>query len=78
VAVALDGRQGLVGAFSANGTGTGRAVLFEGADWDQQTTLQPEDGAAGDGFGSSVALASGRALVGAVSDGPGSATVFEL
>jgi hypothetical protein len=79
VAVALADEQALVGAFSANGTGPGRAMLFErNGEWGQRTTLRPADGAAGDGFGSSVALADDRALVGSVGDGPGSATLFSL
>lgn len=78
VAVALDDEWALVGAFSANGTG--QAVLFDrnGTALDRRTTLQPMDGDGGDGFGSSVALAGDRALVGAVGDGSGSATLFEL
>lgn len=79
VAVALDAERALVGAFSANGTGPGRAMLFErSGEWTQRTTLRPDNGEAGDGFGSSVALADGRALVGSVGNGPGSATLFSL
>ena len=80
VAVALDGQRALVGAFEANGIGPGRAVLFErnGSGWTRRTTLRLKNGDAGDGFGSSVALYGDRALVGAVADGPGSATRFEL
>jgi len=78
VAVTLDGPRALVGAF--DGIGPGRAALFErnGTAWSRRTTLRPENGDDGDGFGSSVALAGDRALVGSVADGPGSATRFEL
>ena len=80
VAVALDGDRALVGAFSANGTSPGRAVLFErgGDGWRERATLRPADGAPGDGFGSAVALAGDRAVVGSVGDGAGTATLFEL
>lgn len=83
VAVALDGERALVGAFSATGAGPGRAVLFKrgGDGWRKRTTLRPADGDPGDGFGSAVALAGSRAVVGAVSDGAegaGTATLFGL
>ncbi len=83
VAVALSGDRALVGAFSAEGTGPGRAVLFErgGDGWTERATLRPADGDPGDGFGSAVALAGDRAVVGAVSDGAegaGTATLFAL
>jgi len=83
VAVALDADRALVGAFSANGTSPGRAVLFErdGGGWSERATLRPADGDPGDGFGSAVALAGDRAVVGAVSDGAegaGTATLFDL
>lgn len=80
VAVALDGDWALVGAFSANGTDPGRAFLFERGDdgWTQRATLRPADGDPGDGFGGSVALDGDRAVVGAVNDGAGTATLFVL
>jgi hypothetical protein len=85
--VALDGDTALVGAVSDDVGATvnqGSAYVFvrSGTTWSQQAQLTASDGAAGDDFGVSVALAGNTALVGAYLDdlGPnnqqGSAYVF--
>ncbi len=86
--VAISANFVLVGApqASVGGTIQGAVYLFVrnlgGADaWGEATTLLAVDGAAGDFFGVSVALAGDTALVGAKSDadagsGSGSAYVF--
>jgi hypothetical protein len=53
-----------------SGTNTGSAYLFgrSGAAWSQRAKLTASDAAAGDGFGSSVALTGDTALVGAPND----------
>ncbi len=76
--VALAGDTALVGAYG-NGIGAnalqGSAYVFtrSGASWSQQAQLTAGDGAAGDYFGYSVALAGDTALVGAVTDDVGAA-----
>jgi len=70
VSVALSGETAFVGAWAdadPNGPWAGSAYVFTRSDgaWSQQTKLVPEDGAANDWFGSSVALAGDTALVGA-------------
>lgn len=69
VSVALSGDTALVGADGAD-TGEadqGAAYVFthDGGVWSQRTKLTADDGAAGDAFGVSVALAGDTALVGA-------------
>jgi hypothetical protein len=52
---------------SDNGPSSGSAYVyrFDGATWNQEAKLLADDGAAGDGFGRSVALAEGVIVVGA-------------
>ena len=85
--MALSGDTALVGAYyddvGANAD-QGSAYVFtrSGTTWTQQAQLTASDGAAGDCFGTSVALSGDTALVGAISDdvgansGQGSAYVF--
>lgn len=83
--VALRGDAALIGAREddENGFRSGSAYVFqrEESTWAQREKLSPSDGGAGDGFGGSVALDEGTALVGALFDGDngelsGSAYVF--
>ncbi len=80
--VALSGDTTLVGAVGhdAKGSGSGGAYVFvrTGTAWSQQAKLTASDGAAGDQFGSSVALSGDTALVGSIYDdgNKGSAYVF--
>jgi len=69
-AVALSGSVALVGAsafLAGDFDQQGAAYVFvqSGTAWTQQAVLSASDGAAGDGFGASVALSGGTALVGA-------------
>ena len=50
------------------GTDSGSAYLFDAASGAQRAKLTAHDGAAGDGFGSSIALGGGLAVVGAPKD----------
>ena len=75
-AVALDGDTAVVGAFRADvgaAVDQGAAYVFVrgGTVWTQQQKLLAADGAAGDWFGSSVAVAGQTALVGAYADDVG-------
>jgi FG-GAP repeat len=68
--VALSGNSALVGAYlktigSNTYQGVAYVFTFNGSTWVQQQELTASDGAAGDDFGSSVALADNVALVGA-------------
>ncbi|MBK9495062.1 MAG: FG-GAP repeat protein [Xanthomonadales bacterium] len=85
ISVALDGDTALVGARGDEvgvNSGRGSAYVFtrSGDTWTQEAKLTAGDGAAGDRFGSSVALDGDTALVGAiyddVSSNQGSAYVF--
>jgi len=60
------------------GQSAGAAYVFErdGSTWTQAAKLLADDGAALDGFGSSVAIEAERVVVGATADVPGSAYVF--
>jgi len=76
--VALFGDTALVGAFGDGGAGVpanayGSAYVFTRSvtSWSQQTKLMAYDAAAGDWFGSSVALSGETALVGAPNDAVG-------
>jgi len=64
--VALSGHTALVGAIGSNSK-RGSAYVFarSGAVWTQQAQLIASDGAAGDGFGVSVALSGDAGIVGA-------------
>ena len=69
-AVALAGDRALIGARGGDGAapGSGAAYVFErepGGAWVQVQKLAPAEGAQDDVFGTSVALAEERALVGA-------------
>ena len=83
--VSLSGETALVGARYDDDLsfGTGSAYFFvrSGAAWSQQAKLTASDAAADDHFGSSVSLAGGNALIGAMHDDDsgvdsGSAYVF--
>jgi hypothetical protein len=69
----------VVGAFGAN-SATGAAYVFtrSGTTWSEQAKLTASNGAAGDYFGSSAAIAGSYAVIGASDggSGPGSAYVF--
>jgi len=81
--VTLSGDTALIGAVGGN-TYQGSAYVFtrSGTAWSQQAHLTASDGAAGDRFGTSVALSGDTALVGVlghtvgVNAGQGSAYVF--
>jgi hypothetical protein len=66
---AVDGDAVIVGAYGDddNGINSGSAYTFTrtGGLWTQQAELTPNDGAAGDNFGYSVALSGGTAVAGA-------------
>jgi len=77
--VALSGSTGVVGA-DANSSSTGAAYVFTraGGTWTQQIKLTASDGAPGDNFGNSLAIANSTAVVGAPDNnsGIGAAYVF--
>ena len=77
--VSLSGDYALIGAYGDDG-GKGSAYIFhrEGTSWIEETKLTASDGAASDGFGTSVTLSGNYALIGANGDdgGKGSAYVF--
>jgi parallel beta-helix repeat protein len=81
-AVAISGDAALVGAYQDddNGASSGSAYIFryDGSEWIQEAKLVPSDGAAGDQFGSSVAISGEIAVIGARYDDAdtGSAYVF--
>jgi len=83
-AVAADGDVVVVGAFSTDGPGNnaGAVYLFDMTTGQQLTKLQPNDIAAGDRFGSSVAIDGDLIVIGSPWDDDsgsvsGSAYVFE-
>ena len=85
--VALDGELALVGAPGDDwaGAGSGAAYLFawNGFAWDLVARLTASDGAAGQLFGTSVALSGEHAVIGAPGDdelgpGAGAAYAFQL
>ena len=82
--VSLTGTTAMVGARfdDDNGTDSGSAYLFDTSTGMQTFKLLPGDGAAGDGFGKSVAISGTAAVVGAQFDGDnglgsGSAYLFD-
>jgi hypothetical protein len=86
-AVAISGNRALVGAHGADPAGaqSGEAYVFQrsGATWSLQQKLTAFDGAAGDNFGTAVALDGNVAVIGAPGDDhdgldAGSAYVFRL
>jgi len=84
ISVAVGSGRIVVGARldGDNGTNSGSAYIFD-LDGNQLTKITASDGAAGDFFGRSVAVGSGRIVVGADRDGDngnlsGSAYIFDL
>ncbi len=84
--VSISGDRVVVGSRGDddNGGGSGSAYIFEklGSTWNQTAKLTASDGAAGNGFGYSVAVSGDQVVVGAVFDDDngetsGSAYVFE-
>jgi uncharacterized protein (DUF2345 family) len=76
--VALSGSTAVIGATGKNSF-TGAAYVFvrSGTSWKQQAKLSASDGAAGDVFGSSVAISGSTAVIGARSaNSVGAAYVF--
>lgn len=73
--VAIAGDIAIVGARleDASGTDSGAAYLFDATTGQQISKLVPSDGAAGDQFGSSVAIFGDIAIVGAPLDDDGGA-----
>lgn len=70
VSVAVDGDTVFASAYAAevggnSGQGTVYVFSYSGAAWSQKQKLVAADGAADDGFGSSVALAEDKAIIGA-------------
>jgi hypothetical protein len=79
--VAISGDYAIVGAYGADigaNANQGAAYIFvrSGGTWTQQAKLTANDGAAGDVFGSSVAISGDYAIVGAYLDGIG-ANIFQ-
>jgi hypothetical protein len=83
--ISIDGATALIGASGNDdlGTDSGSAYIFarEGGSWRQAQKLLPSDGSEGDGFGVSVAVSGGTAIIGAYHDDPngrfsGSAYIF--
>ncbi len=81
VAISTDGIGAIVGAFKDddNGDGSGSAYLFDTTTGRQIAKLLPDDGAADDFFGRSVAISGATAIVGAYGDDDfsGSAYLFD-
>jgi len=82
--VAISGGTAIVGALrdDDNGTLSGSAYLFDTTTGNQIAKLLPDDGAADDEFGRSVAISGGTAIVGAWGDddngiNSGSAYLFD-
>ncbi len=89
VAISGDGTRILIGArdddtMGGEGAGSASVFVWSGSSWSEEAKLVAEDGAAGDGFGMSVALSANgdRAFVGAwhddapAGDDAGSVRVF--
>jgi hypothetical protein len=87
--VAVSGDHALIGAYTADvgsNKDQGQAYAFSraGGEWREQARLIAPDGAGGDNFGQSVAVAGKTAIVGSPADdvgdndGAGSAYVFTL
>lgn len=85
--VSIDGDTAIIGAMwdGDNGYQSGSAYVFHddgSGNWLEMAKLTPFDGAAGDQFGSSVAISGDTAIVGATGDSnagpnPGSAYIFQ-
>ena len=72
--VAISGDTAIIGApfddDSGNASGSAYIFVHEGSgSWTQQAKLLAGDGATGDAFGTSVAVDSGTAVIGALNDG---------
>ena len=85
LSVAISGATAIVGAYwdDDNGFKSGSAYLFDTTTGKQLFKLLPDDGAAGDFFGSSVAISGTTAIVGAYYDddngfNSGSAYLFDI
>jgi len=66
VSVSVIGDTALIGAISKNAyQGAAYVFVLSGGVWTQQQELTASDGAAGDGFGSSVSMSGDLALIGA-------------
>lgn len=85
--VSISGDIAIVGAMrdDDNGNESGSAYVFryDGSQWQQEAKLLPADGAAEDGFGSSVSVSGNVVVVGArgnddKGEGTGSAYVFRF
>lgn len=86
ISVDIDGEYAVVGAYQAkeNGIATGAAYVFEriGGIWQQVAKLIPDDAAANDHFGFSVAIHQNQIIVGSEWDddmgaNSGSAYIFQ-
>ena len=81
ISVAVGSGRIVVGAFGDddNGSGSGSAYIFD-LDGTQLAKIKASDGAGNDNFGYSVAVGSGRIVVGAYGDDSyqGSAYIFDL
>ncbi|MDP8238924.1 MAG: FG-GAP repeat protein [Candidatus Hatepunaea meridiana] len=70
--VSISGEYAVVGARGDDdgGSASGSAYIFvrDGADWTEQAKLTADDAAEGDGFGHSVSISGGYAVVGAKGD----------
>ena len=80
ISVAVGSGRIVVGARldGDNGTNSGSAYIFD-LDGNQLTKITASDGAGGERFGYSVAVGSGRIVVGAyLDDNNGSAYIFDL
>ncbi|MCH8825057.1 MAG: FG-GAP repeat protein [Planctomycetes bacterium] len=82
--VGISGVTAIVGAryHDKNGANSGSAYLFDTITGTQLFKLLPEDGAAGESFGNSVAISGATAIVGAIRDddngaNSGSAYLFD-
>jgi len=85
LSVAISGNYAIVGAHANddNGNGSGSAYIFNVQAGVELHKLLPEDGAASDQFGKSVAISGNYAIVGAIydddnGDGSGSAYIFNV
>ncbi|WP_437331896.1 thrombospondin type 3 repeat-containing protein [Sorangium sp. So ce394] len=76
-AVTISGDTALVGSRAGDGSslnsGSVHVFVRTGSTWSEEAELLPSDGAAGDQFGTSVAISGNTALIGApLDDNPGS------
>ncbi len=87
VSVAISGDTAVIGSYRDDDIGgdSGAAYIFQrrGSSWTEVAKLTASDGAAGDFFGSSVAISRNTAVVGASQDGDlsgdsGAAYIFKL